>query len=452
MANTQKQQSTYGVEQMITLKGIEAVRTRPGMYVGSVGPDGIKHIILEVVSNSVDEHLVGECNLIIVSINTKTGEISIKDNGRGIPCGVRPDGLEALEAACTELHTGAKFTASGETGYNTSGGMNGVGLKCANGLSEYCVVTSTRDGKIHKMTFNRGVKADYIVTPAKDSYERGTIVTFKPDIEIFKEGVDIDVAAVKRQLKELSFLNKGLVFTIDVDGEKENIVAENGLLDYLVYLNKNKAITNPFYCESKEGQLGVQVALMYNDSYSDSYKLYTNSIPNSAGTHLTGFRTALTAAINEYAKDKKLVKDENFTGDDLKEGMILALSLVMPDPVFSGQTKDVLTSSEGRGIVQRLVAKEIRIWLESNPNDAKAIINKAILSKKARAAAKRARETTRKKAGGISSVLPGKLADCSSKEPKKCEVFIVEGDSAAGTAKTARNRETQAILPVRGKR
>lgn len=444
----------YGKEQIQTLEGIEAIRLRPGMYIGSVGPEGVRHITLEIISNTVDEYLNGYCTRCDVTLNAD-GSISIEDNGRGIPTGKRDDGTETLEAVFTKLHTGAKFDSTGKNGYNTSGGMHGVGAKATNALSEYFIVEVKREGKLYKMVFNRGKRVSYdtMPIPASETSQTGTKITFKPDTEIFKEGIGIDYADLKKQIVELSFLSEGLVFNLTNNGKKEEITSTNGLLDYIDFLNKGKVITNKFFCETKEDRLGVKVALLYNDSFSETYKLYTNSIPNSSGTHLTGFRAALTGAVNEYARDKKLLKDkeENLSGDDLKEGLVLALSLVMPDPIFSGQTKDTLTSSEGRGIVQRLVSKEIRVWLEANPADAKSIINKALLSRRARDAARKARETTRKKAGILGSVLPGKLADCSSKKPEECEIYIVEGDSAAGTAKTARDRRTQAILAVRGK-
>lgn len=441
----------YGKEQIKTLEDIKAIRLRAGMYIGSVGPEGVRHITLEIISNVIDEYLNGYCTICNISLNDN-GSITIEDNGRGVPTGKRENGSETLEVVFTKLHTGAKFDSTGQNGYNTSGGMNGVGAKATNALSEYFIVEVKRENKLYKMTFEKGHRKSYEITPLV-STETGTKITFKPDAEIFKEGTDIDYDSLKKQITELSFLSQGLVFKLNNKGKEEEITSANGLLDYLDYLNKGKTITNKFFCETKEDRLGVKLALVYNEGYSETYKLYTNSIPNSAGTHLTGFRAALTGAVNEYAREKKILKekDENLSGDDLKEGLVLALSLVMPDPVFSGQTKDTLTSSEGRGVVQRLVSKEIRVWLDTNPNDAKAIINKALLSKKARAAAKKARETTRKKTGGFSSVLPGKLADCSSKKAEECEIFITEGDSAGGTAKSARNRKTQAILPVRGK-
>lgn len=452
--------SKYGVEQIKTLEGIEAIRTRPGMYVGSVGLDGIHHITLEIISNIIDEYLNGHCSKGMVLLG-KSGDITIVDNGRGIPVGKRADGMETLEAIFTKLHTGAKFDSEGKAGYNTSGGMNGVGAKATNALSEYFIASVKRDGKKHTMRFEKGKRVAYEIVdlPSEDKNSTGTTITFKPDSSIFKETTDLDINRLRKQLKELAFLSKGMAFVL-VDNKakepsKELIKSDNGLLDYVDYLNgKNQMITSKFYSSTTEGRIGVEVALAYNTTYSENIKLYTNNIPNSSGTHITGFRTALTRAINEYARDKKLLKEkeDNLTGEDLKEGLVLALSLKMPDPVFSGQTKDVLTSTEGRGIVERLVSKEIRVWLEANPNDAKAIINKALLTRKAREAAKKAREATRKKATSVlGSVLPGKLADCQSNRVEECEIYLVEGDSAAGTAKDARCRKTQAILPLRGK-
>ena len=452
--------SNYGVEQIQTLEGISAIRKRSGMYIGSVGIDGLHHITLEIISNVIDEYLNGFCTKALIVLN-KEGSITIADNGRGIPVGKRADGMETLEAVFTKLHTGAKFDSDGKTGYNTSGGMNGVGAKATNALSEYFIVSVKRDGKQHTMRFERGRRVSYeiIDLPEESKGSSGTTITFKPDKEIFKETIELDYGRLKRQISELSFLSKGMSFTF-IDARKGKpskvlIKSENGLLDYVDYLNgSNKALTSKFYSSTTEDKIGVEVSLMYNSTYSENVKLYTNNIPNSSGTHLTGFRSALTRAMNEYARDKKILKEkeDNLTGEDLKEGLVLALSLKMPDPVFSGQTKDVLTSIEGRGVVERLVAKEIRVWLENNQDDAKAIIQKALLSRKAREAAKKARETARKKATStLSSVLPGKLSDCQSNDVDECEIYLVEGNSAAGTAKDARDRRTQAILPLRGK-
>lgn len=332
--------------------------------------------------------------------------------------------------------------------------MNGLGSKATNALSKYFNVISTRDGMCANALFERGILKSLQVNKIEDKTAHGTVVEFIPDEEIFKEGTELDPTALKKQLQELAFLSPGLKFVLCINGKCEEISSKNGLLDYLDYLSKDKdVLTSKFFAEANENRIGVKVALQYVNAYSDVYKLYTNSIPNSGGTHLTGFRTALTQSINVYARNKGFLKekDENFTGEDLKEGLILVLSLTMPDPVFSGQTKDTLSSSEGRTIVQRLCAASLETWLSTNEKDAKAIINKALLARKARENARKAKETVRNTSKASRVTLPGKLADCSSKRREECEIFIVEGDSAAGSAKEARDRNTQAILPVRGK-
>ena len=448
-----KGKEDYGVKDIRTLEGIEAIRIRPGMFIGSVGPAGVRHITLEIISNVIDEYLNGYCTKCNIEV-TENDVVTVIDNGRGVPFGKAADGSETLENIFTKLHTGAKFDSSGKTGYNTSGGMNGVGAKATNALSDKFIVTSKRDSKIATMTFEKGERKDFKVEKytGKDT---GTTITFHPDIEIFKEGISLDYEELKRQIQELAYLSPGLTFTLKYKDKAEDvIVSQNGILDYIQDLNKNKnTITSVFYAEASEDRIGVKLAMLYNDSYTDTYKLYTNSIPNTAGTHLTGFRTALTSAINNYARENKLLKekDSNIVGDELKEGLVLVLSFVMPDPVFSGQTKEKLDSSEGRTMVQKLVSKEIAIWLDSHPNDAKAIINKALLARAAREKAKKAKETVRKADVKKRAVMPGTLADASSRNRASCEVFIVEGKSAAGSTKEARDRATQAVFPVRGK-
>ena len=448
-----KGKEDYGVKDIRTLEGIEAIRIRPGMFIGSVGPAGVRHITLEIISNVIDEYLNGYCTKCNIEV-TENDVVTVIDNGRGVPFGKAADGSETLENIFTKLHTGAKFDSSGKTGYNTSGGMNGVGAKATNALSDKFIVTSKRDGKIATMTFEKGERKDFKVEKytGKDT---GTTITFHPDIEIFKEGISLDYEELKRQIQELAYLSPGLTFTLKYKDKAEDvIVSQNGILDYIQDLNKKKnTITSVFYAEASEDRIGVKLAMLYNDSYTDTYKLYTNSIPNTAGTHLTGFRTALTSAINNYARENKLLKekDSNIVGDELKEGLVLVLSFVMPDPVFSGQTKEKLDSSEGRTMVQKLVSKEIAIWLDSHPNDAKAIINKALLARAAREKAKKAKETVRKADVKKRAVMPGTLADASSRNRASCEVFIVEGKSAAGSTKEARDRATQAVFPVRGK-
>ena len=443
----------YGVKDIRTLEGMEAIRLRPGMFIGSVGPAGVQHITLEIISNAVDEYLNGHCTLCQIYVDEK-GVIAIQDNGRGVPFGKAEDGSETLVNVYTKLHTGAKFDSDGKTGYNTSGGMNGVGAKATNALSEYFHVESCRNGKIAIAKFKKGELESYKESKfAADSH--GTKVVFLPDKTIFKEGIALDKDALKKQIQELAYLSPGMVFKFKYGNEpEEEITSRNGIKDYISDLNaKKNTLTSVFYTETLEDRVGVKIAMQYNDTYNDTYKLYTNSIPNSGGTHLTGFRTALTQTVNKYARDNKFLKekDTNFTGEELKEGLVLVLSFIMPDPVFSGQTKDVLSSSEARTIVQRLVSKEIETWLNANKADAKAIIDKALLARAAREKAKKAKETVRKQEKTKRANLPGTLADASSHDRSKCEIFIVEGESAAGSAKEARDRTKQAIFQLRGK-
>lgn len=445
----------YTKEHIQTLEGMEAIRKRPGMYIGSIGLDGLHQIVLEIISNSIDEYLVGACTKIQIVI-LEDDSIMIMDNGRGIPFGESKDGTETLENIFTKLHTGAKFDSSGQNGYNSSGGMNGVGAKATNALSEFFEVVSLRDKKIAKMYFEKGKRKIFEVNTFNSDFLHGTTIIFKPDATIFKEGITLNKDRLLKQLKELSFLCSGLLITFKYKLDEEiQFQTENGIVDYVdsLIINTQK-ITNIFEAEAQEDRFSVSLALCYNNGYNETIKLYTNNIPNTAGTHLTGFRSAMTRAINECARESKLIKekDENFTGEDLKEGLTLVLSLKMPDPIFNGQTKNVLTSAEGRTIVERLVGKEIRKWFDANPNDLKAIVNKALLSKKARLAARQAKEIVREKTKSVlSSTLQGKLTDCISKDSDLTELFLVEGQSASSGAKAARDKMYQAIMALQGK-
>lgn len=427
------------------------------MYIGSTGPEGVRQIVLEIISNAVDEYLNGYCTSCSVIVG-EDNNFDIIDNGRGIPFGPAEDGSETLVNIFTKLHTGAKFDSDGKTGYNTSGGMNGVGAKATNALSYYFNVSSVRNGKNCIACFQKGKLSGEVITrdwSTTNKYQHGTRIQFMPDEEIFKEGIEVDYASLKKTLQELAYLSPGLVFHFHYkDRPTEDISSQNGIIDYINDLNiKKNVLTSVFYAENMEGRAGVKLAMSYNDSYTDTYKLYTNSIPNTGGTHLTGFRTALTQQINEYARENKLLKekDANITGDELKEGLTLVLSFIMPDPVFSGQTKEILSSGEARGIVQRLVSRELKAWFDAHPKDVKAIVDKALLARAAREKAKKAKETVRKADVKKRTTLPGKLSDANSKNRDECEVFIVEGRSASGTVKEGRNRTTQAVLPLRGK-
>ncbi len=446
----------YGVKQITTLEGIDAIRKRPGMYISSTDINGVQHLLLEVLSNAIDEYLAGECTKIDVIIG-KNNSITVVDNGRGIPFGKAKDGTETLENLFTKLHTGAKFASDGSTGYNSSGGLHGVGIKAANALSKYLVVTSCRDNKIARMRFERGIRKDFKVEKSSPDAKRGTTIEFLPDSTIFKEdGIEIPKARIVKQLQEFSFLCSNLELNLTYKDDKTiSFKSVDGITDYVSALAPSEErITQIFRTSAQEGSYSVDIALTYTTRHTETIKIYTNNIPNTAGTHLTGYRSAMTRAINDVARATGILKekDENLSGEDLKEGLVLVLSLKMRDPVFSGQTKEVLTSAEGRTVVERLLGPEIRRWFQSNPKDLKTIVNKALLSKKARLAAKRAREATRGKSKTVlTSTLQGKLADCLTKDPELAELYLVEGDSAGGSAKSARDRQTQAIMSLQGK-
>ena len=448
----------YGVKDIKTLEGIEAIRLRSGMYIGSVGQEGVHHITLEVLSNAIDEYLAGVCNQITIYVN-EDNDVDIIDNGRGVPFDETPEGKQKFIDIFTKLHTGAKFDNSGKTGYNSSGGLNGVGVKATNALSSYFIVSSERDGKRATVNFQEGKQTgDLIIEKKKQNIDRhGTRVMFMPDEKIFKDTIELDYTKLRNQLKELAYLSPGLIFKFKYkDKPIEEIHSERGILDYIDDLTAKKtSLTSIFTAESMEDRIGIKIAMKYTDAYTDTYKLFTNSIPNTGGTHLTGFRTALTQCVNEYARNNKLLKDKdnNITGEELKEGLVLVLSYIMPDPVFSGQTKDNLTSSEARTAVQRLVSSELKVWFDTHPKDIKAIVDKALLARAAREKAKKAKDAVRdinkKKEKALK--FDSKLADCYSKDRSRCEIYVTEGDSASGNLKTARNNEFQAVIPVRGK-
>ena len=447
----------YGADQIQILEGLEAVRKRPGMYIGSTSSRGLHHLVYEIVDNAVDEALAGFCTEIQVTINPDNS-ITVVDNGRGIPVGINHKaGIPAVEVVFTILHAGGKF---GGGGYKVSGGLHGVGASVVNALSEWLEVTICREGKKYQQRYERG----HTMYPLKeigvcDSEETGTKVTFLPDKEIFEETVyDYDI--LKQRLREMAFLTKGLRIVLRdtrADQEKEKIFHyEGGIREFVTYLNRSKEALYPevIYCEGEKDGVMVEVAMQHNDSYTEnSYGFVNNINTPEGGTHIIGFRNALTKTFNDYARKNKLLKDSepNLSGDDIREGLTAIVSVKIEDPQFEGQTKQKLGNSEARGAVDSVVSKQLEIFLEQNPSVAKTIIEKSVLAQRAREAARKARDLTRRKSALDSMSLPGKLADCSDKDPKNCEIYIVEGDSAGGSAKTARNRATQAILPLRGK-
>ena len=445
----------YGADQIQILEGLEAVRKRPGMYIGSTSLKGLHHLVYEIVDNSVDEALAGECSHIEVFIN-EDNSITVVDDGRGIPVGInKKSGLPAVQVVFTVLHAGGKF---GGGGYKVSGGLHGVGASVVNALSKWLEVLVETDGKAYKQRYERGK----VVTELKElgaTDRHGTTVTFLPDEEIFEDTV-FDYATIKQRLREMAFLTKGLRISL-TDKREENKKTdsfhyEGGIMEYVSYLNKNQTVLYDkiIYCEGKKGTVQVEVALQHNDGYNEGCYSFVNNINTpEGGTHLTGFRNALTKTFNEYAKLMKLVKENDpaLTGEDIREGMTAIVSIKIPEPQFEGQTKQKLGNSEARGAVESIAGEQIMIFLEQNPAIGKMIVEKALLAQRARDAARKARDLTRRKTALEYMNLPGKLADCSDKNPDNCEIYLVEGDSAGGSAKDARDRATQAILPLRGK-
>ena len=447
----------YGADQIQILEGLEAVRKRPGMYIGSTSSRGLHHLVYEIVDNAVDEALAGFCTEIHVDINPDNS-ITVTDNGRGIPVGINHKaGIPAVEVVFTILHAGGKF---GGGGYKVSGGLHGVGASVVNALSEWLEVTIHRDGKEYKQRYERG-KTMYPlkVTGDCDPNASGTKVDFLPDKEIFEETVyDYDI--LKQRLREMAFLTKGLRIVLEdkrEGQEREKVFHyEGGIREFVSYLNRSKEALYPeiIYCEGEKDGVAVEVAMQHNDSYTENTYGFVNNINTpEGGTHITGFRNAITNTFNDYARKNKLLKDSepNLSGDDIREGLTAIISVKIGNPQFEGQTKQKLGNSEARGAVDSVVSKQLEIFLEQNPTVAKATVEKSVLAQRAREAARKARDLTRRKSALDSMSLPGKLADCSDKNPENCEIYIVEGDSAGGSAKTARNRATQAILPLRGK-
>jgi len=445
----------YGADQIQILEGLEAVRKRPGMYIGSTSLKGLHHLVYEIVDNSVDEALAGECTHIQIFIN-KNNSITVIDDGRGIPVGINSkSGLSAVQVVFTVLHAGGKF---GGGGYKVSGGLHGVGASVVNALSEWLEVIVDTDGKKYKQRYERGKVATEL-TEIGTSDRHGTTVTFLPDKEIFDETI-FDYSVIKQRLREMAFLTKGLKISL-TDKREENertdvFHYEGGIKEYIQYLNKNYNVlyNDIIYCEGMKGTVSVEVALQHNDGYNEGCYSFVNNINTpEGGTHLTGFRNAITKTFNDYGKSMKLLKESEpaLSGEDIREGMTAIVSIKIPEPQFEGQTKQKLGNSEARGAVEGIVTEQLMIFLERNPAVAKIIIEKALLAQRARDAARKARDLTRRKTALENMSLPGKLADCSDKNPENCEIYIVEGDSAGGSAKDARDRGTQAILPLRGK-
>ncbi len=453
----------YGADQIQILEGLEAVRKRPGMYIGSTSLRGLHHLVYEIVDNSVDEALAGYCNKIEVTIN-EDNSITVIDNGRGIPTGINhKSGKPAVEVVFTILHAGGKF---GGGGYKVSGGLHGVGASVVNALSDWLEVQIYSEGKVYKQRYEKG----HVMYPLKvvgecDLERVGTRVDFKPDETIFEDTI-YDFDTLKQRLREMAFLTKGLKIILKDDREKDEegnkkpkvkeFHYEGGIKEFVAYLNKSKTALydNIMYFEGTRNDVYIEVALQHNDSYTENVYSFVNNITTpEGGTHLIGFRNAITKTFNDYARNSKILKDSdvNLTGEDIREGLTAIISVKIGDPQFEGQTKQKLGNSEARGAVEGIVTEQLTYYLEQNPSVAKTICEKSILAQRARDAARKARDLTRRKTALEGMALPGKLADCSDKNPENCEIFIVEGDSAGGSAKTARSRANQAILPLRGK-
>ncbi len=454
---TEKVQHEYGADEIQILEGLEAVRKRPGMYIGSTSSRGLHHLVYEIVDNAVDEALAGFCDTIHVTINPDNS-VTVTDNGRGIPVGINhKSGLPAVEVVFTVLHAGGKF---GGGGYKVSGGLHGVGASVVNALSVWLEVEICHEGKVYKQRYERGKVVQKLeVIGECEPGKTGTKVTFLPDGEIFETTV-FDYSILQQRFREMAFLTKGLKIILRDDRPQEPIEKtfhyEGGIKEFVEYLNRS---TTPLYeqiiyCEGIVNNVSVEVAMQHNDSYNEnSYGFVNNITTPEGGTHIVGFRNALTKTFNDYARKNKLLKDNepNLTGEDIREGLTAIISVKIEDPQFEGQTKQKLGNSEARGAVDNVVSEQLQIFLEQNPQVAKVTVEKSVMAQRAREAARKARDLTRRKSALDGMSLPGKLADCSDKNPEKCEIYIVEGDSAGGSAKTARDRATQAILPLRGK-
>ncbi|MFO0357093.1 MAG: DNA topoisomerase (ATP-hydrolyzing) subunit B [Sphingobacteriaceae bacterium] len=459
MSETSTDKKNYGADNIQVLEGLEAVRKRPAMYIGDIGIKGLHHLVYEVVDNSIDEALAGHCKNITVTI-LENNSIRVKDDGRGIPTGIHPKlGVSALEVVMTVLHAGGKFD---KDTYKVSGGLHGVGVSCVNALSDLLVAEVHRDGKITKQEFSKG-KPLYPAKEVGDTTSRGTTVTFTPDLSIFTVG-EYNYSTLANRMRELAYLNKGIRIILSDDRQKdengnsftEEFYSEGGLREFVTYIDgaKEKLIEEPIYIENNSGSIPVEVAMLYNNSYTETIQSYVNNInTHEGGTHLSGFRRGLTRTLKNYADKNGLLSKVKFeiSGDDFREGLTAVISVKVQEPQFEGQTKTKLGNSEAIGAVDTAISEALSNYLEEHPKQARTIVDKVILAATARHAARKAREMVQRKNVMTGSGLPGKLADCASGDPEACELFLVEGDSAGGTAKQGRNREFQAILPLRGK-